>query len=233
MHKLIGPLITAVPTDVTVLFDIKTAHATTACRITHSPCVSTQDAASLCGGASALFTYKHKRREMVYLSLSLCGWLDNSRRLRRYCHTACVFSFLATCTRCRGRVIKSILIDSTGRCNNKARRSRKGGLGFSEAANRDDRAKPNKHHQREHCKVNTRLPPLYFLLTAAQTTARLCLGCPATFSLSLFFKRAFPHCTMSAHAPWLLTYFGWCCVRGGTLMEWSKHVDAIKQRKSD
>jgi hypothetical protein len=52
------------------------------------------------------------------------------------------------------RVIKSILIDSTGRCNNKARRSRKGALGFSEAANRDDRAKPNKHHQREHCKVN-------------------------------------------------------------------------------
>lgn len=64
---------------------------------------------------------------MVYLSLAGCiilGAYDD------IVTRGVVFSFLATYTPHDGRVIKSILIDSTGRCNNKARRSRKGGLGL-------------------------------------------------------------------------------------------------------
>lgn len=137
----------------------------------------------LSASASTLFTHTYKRGRWS-ISIFLAGWKTLYDDILS--HARGVFSFLATCyARHRRRVIKSILIDSTGRCNNKARQERKGGLHFSVAANRDDRAKPNKHHQRAHCKVNTTPSSrLYFLLTAAQTTARLCLP-GHLFSLSL------------------------------------------------
>ena len=119
------------------------------------------------------------------LSVSLAGWKTVGAYDQRMIlsHAACVFSFLATCTPA-ARHKKYFLIDSTGRCNNKARRSRKGALGFSEAANRDDRAKPNKHHQREHCKVNIAPSSLYIFFWQQLKLPRASV-CPATFSISI------------------------------------------------